>query len=90
MEFDKIKFTLILTLLSINLSSVLSNKLLVDLLANSLLDKSSILQLFQVLFTAKLLKDYQDANGIADDPQTNYMLFLGKGNIQFQNHRLNE
>lgn len=61
-----------------------------DILSGNLLDRKALLPLLQLLITAKLWKEYQEENGLppGEDPQTNYMLFLGKGNIQFENHQL--
>jgi len=64
---------------------VLSSSPVAQILSNHLSDTSPVLPLAQLLMTAKLVKDYQQKS--AKD-KTRYLFFLGKGNIQFQNHEL--
>jgi hypothetical protein len=76
--------------LSINFPFIISYNPVIKILSTQLSDKSTVLPLAQLLMTAKLVKDLQQktsgkSKGI---DKTNYLVFLGKGNIQFQNHEL--
>jgi hypothetical protein len=80
--------------LFINFAFIISYNPVIKILSTQLSDKNTVLPLAQLLMTAKLVKDLQQktsgkSKGIDKTrDKTNYLVFLGKGNIQFQNHEL--
>ncbi len=74
--------------LFINFSFIISYNPVIKILSTQLSNKNTVLPLAQLLMTAKLVKDLQKKSKSKGIDKTNYMVFLGKGNIQFQNHEL--
>ncbi len=75
--------------LFINFSFIISYNPVIKILSTQLSNKNTVLPLAQLLMTAKLVKDLQKKSSKSKGiDKTNYMVFLGKGNIQFQNHEL--
>ncbi|XP_054167876.1 putative uncharacterized protein DDB_G0282133 [Oppia nitens] len=61
---------------------------LTKLLTNNVITKNPIIPLTQLLLTAKLMKDYSKSDSYGE-PENKYMVFLGKGDINLQNHHFN-